>query len=113
MVNRKTRQGDIIKLDLDPTKGHEQKGFRPVLVVSNEEFNTKTNLILICPISSTNNGFPMHVKLENTSTTGEIKCEQVKAIDPKARPYTFIETVPKKVLVEVVDIVYGSVRILD
>ena len=112
-MNRKIKQGDIIKLSLDPTKGHEQSGFRPVLVISNDDFNTRTNLLLICPISSTINGFPMHVKLEGTSTKGEIRCEQVKAIDPKARPFTFVESVPKHILLEAADIVYGSIKVLD
>jgi len=112
-LTRKIKQGDIIKMNLNPTKGHEQAGFRPVLVVSNDEFNSRTNLFLICPISNTVNDFPMHVKLAGTTTTGEIRCEQVKAIDPKARPFTFVETVPKQILLEVVDIVYGSVRVLD
>ncbi|MCL2634275.1 MAG: type II toxin-antitoxin system PemK/MazF family toxin [Oscillospiraceae bacterium] len=112
MTNRKIEQGDIIKLNLNPTKGHEQAGFRPVIVVSNEKFNTKTNLLLICPISNTVNNFPLHVKLEQTETTGEIRCEQVKAIDPNARPYTFVEAVPKHILQEAVDIVYGSVEVV-
>jgi len=113
MKSGKLEQGDIIKLNLDPTKGHEQSGFRPALVVSNPKFNTKTNLILICPISNTVNGFPMHVMLSQTITTGEIKCEQVKAIDPEARQCTFVETIPKQILLEVVDIIHGSVELLD
>ena len=106
-------QGDIIKLDLDPAKGHEQAGYRPVLVVSNEKFNRRTNLVLICPISSAINNFPLHVALDSAmKTKGEIRCEQVKAIDPQARKYTFVETVPKNILQEAVDVVYGSIEIL-
>lgn len=112
-MTRKIKQSDIIKLNLSPTKGHEQAGFRPVLVISNDCFNTRTNLLLVCPISTTINGFPMHVELIGTSTTGEIRCEQVKVLDPKARPFTFVEAVPKCILLEAVDIVYGSVKILD
>jgi mRNA interferase MazF len=85
------KQGDIIKLDLNPTKGHEQSGYRPVLVVSNELFNRQTNLILVCPISSTINGFPLHVALDAKAVTqGEIRCEQIKVIDPQARKYVFV-----------------------
>ena len=112
MVARAIKQGDIIKTDLNPTKGHEQSGFRPVLVVSNEKFNKQTNLLLICPISSTINNFPLHVRLEQTTTTGEIRCEQVKAIDPNARSFTFIESVPNNILQEVTDIIYGSVEMI-
>jgi mRNA interferase MazF len=110
-LNKQVKQGDIIKLSLDPTKGHEQSGYRPVLVVSNRYFNERTNLLLICPITNACNGFPLHVRLEGTATTGEIKCEQVKSIDPKARPYKFIEAVPDHILQEAVDIIYGSIEI--
>ncbi|QIH78547.1 hypothetical protein GTN30_07650 [Macrococcoides canis] len=51
-------QGTIIKLDLNPTKGKEQAGYRPALVISNKDFNEFTNLAILCPISSTSNSFP-------------------------------------------------------
>ncbi|MDR0455928.1 MAG: type II toxin-antitoxin system PemK/MazF family toxin [Treponema sp.] len=35
MVNGVPQQGDIITIDLDPRMGHEQQGFRPVIVLSN------------------------------------------------------------------------------
>jgi len=113
MVKKIVNQGDIIKLDLNPTKGHEQAGYRPVLIISNKIYNKKTNLVVACPITSTINGFPMHVKLdERTKTTGIIKCEQVKTLDLKARPFSYIEKVPSDVLNEVFDIIYGSIEIL-
>jgi len=106
------KQGDVIKTNLDPIKGHEQAGYRPVLVVSNENFNSKTNMRLVCPISNTVNSFQLHVKLEHTATTGEIRCEQVRAIDLKARPFTYIETISQEILQEVTDIIYGSIEIV-
>lgn len=36
-------QGDIIKVNFNPQKGHEQAGYRPAVVVSNDFFNLKTN----------------------------------------------------------------------
>ena len=108
------KQGDIIKLDLNPTKGHEQAGYRPAMVVSNAKFNSVTNLILVCPITSTVNNFPLHVRLDSSmQTKGVVKCEQIKAVDWAARPYTLIEAAPKNIVSEVVDIIYGSVEVLD
>ena len=69
----KLQQGDIIKLNFNPQSGHEQAGYRPALVVSNEIFHQKTNLVIVCPISNTSNKFPLHVQLDNrTITTGSI-----------------------------------------
>ena len=40
MVKRYTpKQGDVVLLDFNPTKGHEQCGFRPAVVISNNVFN--------------------------------------------------------------------------
>ena len=50
MVNGVPQQGDIIKLDLDPRKGHEQQGFRPVIVLSNNIVSQYTNVVIVAPI---------------------------------------------------------------
>ena len=46
-------QGDIVYLDFDPQSGHEQKGRRPALVVSNNLFNRVSSLTMVCPITHT------------------------------------------------------------
>ena len=45
------KQGDIIFINFNPTKGHEQKGQRPAIVVSTNIFNTYTNMAMVCPIT--------------------------------------------------------------
>ena len=106
------KQGNIIWLDFDPQIGHEQKGRRPALVVSNETFNRFSNLAIVCPITNTNKDHPFHVKLdERTKTTGVILCDQVRTLDIKARNYEFIETIPGELLVEVIDIINGFIEI--
>lgn len=72
-------QGDIITLEFDPQAGHEQKGRRPAIVVSNNTFNNFTKIAMVCPITNTNRGFPLHVVLDaRVTTTGVVMCEQVK-----------------------------------
>ena len=46
------RRGDIYLVSLNPTEGREQRGRRPVLVVSPQAFNEATQLPIICPITS-------------------------------------------------------------
>ena len=105
------KQGDIIKLNLDPTKGHKQAGYRPVLVVNNGLFNKASNMTIICPITSTNRHNPLHVPLTG-KTTGFIMCDQIKAVDLTARNYKIIETIDEATLYEVADIVRGFVAAL-
>lgn len=105
------KQGDIIKLNFNPQSGHEQAGYRPALVVSNEVFHQKTNLVIVCPISNTSNNFPLHVKLDaRTSTTGSILCQHIKSLDVVSRSYVFVEHLPEDILQEVFDIIYGEIE---
>ena len=104
-------QGDIILLEFDPQAGHEQKGRRPALVVSNNTFNRFTKIAMVCPITNTNKGFPLHVPLDyRTTTTGVIMCEQAKTLDIIARNATFKEKASEDIIEEVVDILTGIVE---
>jgi mRNA interferase MazF len=107
-------QGDIIKINLNPTKGHEQRGERPALIVSNNEFNQRAGgMAFVCPITNTNKSFPLHVQLDNKKkTTGVIMCDQIKAVDLKARGYVKIENLNKEMLEEVIDILNGCLEII-
>ena len=46
------QQGDIYLANLNPVKGHEQAGFRPVLIMQNNILNANLNTAVICPITS-------------------------------------------------------------
>jgi mRNA interferase MazF len=96
------KQGDIIKLDLSPMAGHEQRGYRPVVVVSNDFAIAKTNVVYVAPVTNAARRFPLHVALDDrTKTRGEILCEQVKAVDLNARQFTLVEHLPRDVLEKV------------
>ena len=104
-------QGDIVFLNFDPQAGHEQKGKRPALVVSNYTYNKFTDIAIVCPITNTNRNFPLHVELdERTKTTGVIMCEQLKALDIHARNVLFHEKAPKDIMEEVVDVLIGFIE---
>lgn len=105
------KQGDIIKLNFNPQRGHEQAGFRPAVVISNDFFNAKTNLAIVCPITNTNKPFPLHVVLDNrTTTTGVVLCEHIKTLDLTAREYKLIEKIPDDLLDEIIAIVFSEIE---
>jgi mRNA interferase MazF len=105
------KQGDIILLEFDPQAGHEQRGKRPALVLSNNTYNKFINLALVCPITTTDRKFPLHVKLnEGLNTKGFVMCEQVKALDIDARNAVFFEKVSNNVMEEVADILLGFIE---
>jgi mRNA interferase MazF len=109
-TRRSITQGSIIKFDLDPVKGHEQAGYRPALVMSNETYNKKTPFLIVCPITNTKRGYPLHVELdERTKTTGVILCDQPRVIDRSARKPRFVENIPSDILDQCVEIVSACI----
>lgn len=104
------KQGDIILINLDPRTGHEQAGNRPAVVVSNNFFNEKTDMTLVCPITTTNRPFPLHIPLDNRlKTTGNILCEHLRAVDLKARNYRKVDELPKDILRQVIDVLHAEI----
>ena len=107
------KQGDIIRVCLDPHAGHAQAGWRPALVISNNEFMKRTKLAIVCPITNTDNGFPLHIKLDTrTQTTGVVLCEHVRTLDLRARKSKTIESVPVDILKQVTDIVSAETEMI-
>ena len=100
-------QGDIIFLDCSPQAGHEQSGRRPVLVVSNEVFNSKSGgLMLVCPITNTIKGNPFHVPFPTgEKTTGVVLADQIRSLDIYARNPELYDKAPIEVVEEVMKIV--------
>jgi mRNA interferase MazF len=78
--------GDLIWTDFDPTKGREQAGRRPGLVISSAVFSKNTGLAVVCPITSHVRPFPTSVVLPSgLPVTGEILTSHIRSIDTTAR----------------------------
>jgi mRNA interferase MazF len=108
------KQGDIILVDFDLTKGREQAGYRPAVVISQTAYNQKRNLVFICPI--TNNTKPLRFRVlldERTQTQGDVICEQVRVIDLLARKCKIIEQLPKDLLEQVLEAVSVIITLED
>ena len=98
-------RGDLVALTFDPQSGHEQKGRRPALVISHHLFNRHTGLAIVCPITTTQRGFPFHVAVTGCpKVIGFVMVEQVKSIDFRARKAQRIAKVPQPVLEEALSI---------
>ena len=95
-------RGDIIWLEFDPQKGHEQKGRRPGIVLSKKEYNQKSNLAIICPITSKIKGYPFEVRI-NSIIQGVILSDQIRSIDWKSRNAAFIEKISEEILKEILE----------
>jgi len=88
MVNKKTitlERGDIVWVDLNPTKGHEQSGIRPAVVISPAKYNSFTGLVLICPITSKYKGYFFEVLVKISKKESIALVDQFRTVDIKER----------------------------
>lgn len=99
------KKGDFIAVTFDPQSGHEQKGRRPALVVSNTLFNEQVGLVIVCPLTTTDRGCPFHVAVtQNREVKGFVMVEQVKSIDYRTRQAKTIGKASNDLLDEVLSI---------
>lgn len=99
------RKGDLVVLTFDPQSGHEQRGRRPALVVSNDLFNKHTGLCIVCPVTNTRRDYPFHVEIpEGHGVAGVVMVEQVKSIDFRSRGVKRVGSASEPVLEEVLSI---------
>ncbi|MEX0934915.1 MAG: type II toxin-antitoxin system PemK/MazF family toxin [Candidatus Paceibacterota bacterium] len=96
-------RGDIIKLDFSPTKGHEQRGYRPALVISAKKYNAKTKRAVVCPMTSKILDYPFVTILKSSEVSGSILLDQIRSVDWNAREVTFIMKASNEVLEEATD----------
>ncbi len=86
-------RGDIVSVNLDPTKGHEQGNYRPVLIINSVPLPGGINIIL--PITSKEKTYPLEIPLDKrTKTSGMILCFQIRTLDLSSRDARFIEKAP-------------------
>lgn len=108
MVTRRAHipeRGDVVWLDFNPVRGHEQSGRRPALIISSKKYNAKSGLALACPITSHIKGYPFEVEFKTKAVQGVILADQIRAIDWTQRNAKRIGVVSESVITEVQDYV--------
>jgi len=76
--------GDIVWISFNPQAGHEQAGHRPAVVLSPASYNSKTSLMLCCPMTSQIKGYPFEVIIHGP-TPSVVLADQVKSLDWRKR----------------------------
>lgn len=77
-------RGDIRWADLNPTKGNEQAGIRPVLILSHDIFNERSGTVIAMAITSQPQraGFPLTLELESDKLPKKswVKISQIRTL---------------------------------
>ena len=100
------KRGEIWLVSLDPSAGHEQRGTRPVLIVSPAAFNKLTGTPVVLPVTrgggfARRQGFAVSLEKAGTRTHGVIRCDQPRTLDLAARQWGRPEAVPTTIVAEV------------
>jgi mRNA interferase MazF len=79
------RRGDIVIVELDPTRGHEIRKTRPCVVVQNDVGNRNSHTTVVAPATTTHRGYPFEVLVtaEESDFTDDssIRLDQIRAVD--------------------------------
>ena len=96
-------RGDIVYIQFNPQAGREQSGRRPALVLSPKEYNEKSGLALMCPITNQQKGYPFEVPVQGKRISGVVLSDHLKSIDYSARQSDFAEKISEESLSNVID----------
>lgn len=99
------RQGDIYVVNFDPTRGSEQGGRRPAVIVSNNAANSRGKVVTVAPLTRTipRRTYPQNVHLDEgdpLADEGTIYCGQVLTVS-KERLGNYLARLPPAKLDEV------------
>jgi len=91
--------GDIIRINFDPQEGTEQWGRRPALVLTPRNYNQRSRLCVLCPITNQVKGYPFEVPIPpGHRVTGAVLADQVKSQSWEMRDAEFVVVAPPGVL---------------
>ncbi|MCL5021615.1 MAG: endoribonuclease MazF [Bacteroidetes bacterium] len=94
-------RGDLVWLNFGPHVGHKQKGKRPGLVLSPREYNGKSGLAVLCPITSQIKGYPFEVRVKSKGISGVVLADHIKSLDWDVREIEYVGTVRPSIVSEV------------
>jgi mRNA interferase MazF len=94
--------GDLLWIDFGRSVGHEQGGRRPAVVLTSQDYNRLSSVLVVCPITRKSRDWPFQVQLPaDGPVKGAVLVDQIKVIDPMAQPTRRGGRLPDKVFDEV------------
>jgi len=95
-------RGDIVWLDLKPTKGREIGKYRPALVLSSRIYNQQTGLLICCPVSTSIRGAATEVPVTNLDEPSVVASNLIQTLSWHERHVTFAARAEPGVFAQVV-----------
>ena len=93
-------RGDLVWMNFNPQRGHEQAHKRPAVILSPKSYNEKSSLALMCPVTTRVKGYPFEIPLNAGKIAGVILSDQVRSLDWRVRRAAFIQRLNPEILTE-------------
>jgi len=77
------KRGEVWSIILNPTKGSEQQGVRPAVIISPDSMNESLDTKVVIPLTSKIKNWPSRVSVEFENVNGQAMCEQIRAVTSK------------------------------
>ncbi len=100
-------QGDIVEVDFSPAYGHEPAKYRPAVVVSGYGFNSRSSTTAVVPVTTTNNGYPLHFDMGKSPVKGYACVEQLRCLDLSARGYRLVGVAGRDAMLNIMSAIRG------
>lgn len=99
-------QGTIIYVDFEPSKGNEINKRRPAVVISRDEYSSSSNLMMVCPVTSTDKKRPYFVEInhEKLKSGSKVNAKQIYTMDYTIRGGREVEVIGKVSKKEMINI---------
>jgi mRNA interferase MazF len=75
------RRGDVVLVELNPTRGSEIRKTRPCVVVSPDELNRHLRTFIVAPLTTGSHPYPFRLPVRFGGKAGHIVLDQVRTID--------------------------------
>jgi len=94
-------RGDVVWVNFGLSIGHEQKGKRPAIIISRKLYNKRSGLVVACPVTSREKGYPFEISFDSGKIKGVIQTDQIKTFDWEQRGIRFVFRVKPAVIREI------------
>ena len=102
--------GDVVWINFNPTRGSEQKGKRPAIVVSPKSYNSVSGLALLCPITSQVKEYPFEVVIKIKNISGVALVDQIRSVDWRERKIKYIGKISTNTKLEISEKLNGLIK---
>ena len=81
VATTRIKRGDVVLVNLEPTKGQEIQKTRPCVVVSPDEINDYLRTYIVAPMTTGGHSYPFRIACRFKGKSGHVVLDQIRTVD--------------------------------